>query len=924
MRSVPVYRRRSSGSFWLGLLLILLAGGGGVAGLLLLLGVSLNPFAGPREDPFMVRIPINSRPIPAYQRVAREDLLNPATGGLMFQLVPPAATVGMSLVGIAADGSHVESQVEAVRNENGQVVFVAGDGQEVLQGQTLELGGALMQPTAIIGRVVKRDKRAGMGFRQDTFFPPGTPEGIAGATPPGMRAVTLDATKLTGVHALQAGDRIDLMASVPAEQAAASPQSGGRLPVAALVAAASGGLAATGTEPLLLAEGALVLKPVYVRNETTTSSSLTQGQRLQHVPKYEVAIAVSADDVIPLQSALDRSLSITCVAHSMQVAEGQEQAVPQTADSDQRQVPVTVRAILAYDVVSREAFVSPATRRVRLEPVSQQEIDRQGIITSLEEALGSVARHDIPSGRFLRRSDLLTGSVQRPGGVAEPAASHEQPVGLPQRDGASAQASRPAARLAVFQHQHADQHTGQSASAPMSVGDRPAVTRFIPAGYTAFAIPWNRLYGAEHLQIGDQLDLLVSYSLENDQELDETETRPDGTTIERKRHVVSTRHTLRTWDESLGQRADPWFVASDAVVVGPVGFPAPAAALRALGGALNQPSPAAGAAAGFSGPPLLIAVDNRDVEAVAAALASRDALFTLAMHPSEQDSAAAQGTRQIVIAAQDLEAFEQLSETVWIGNRRRPLIRTVRTDDTRFADALTVAEMRRFEFRVLRIAKRRGEFFVASDFLPDGSGPGVAAAAEPGETVLAVADHEIAGLDSLLAGDRVAILVRGVVTEPAGVIAHGVDLERAVSRVVVPQARIARASRGGQTILAVANADLTALQAAWAESQRASVSAGGERRRSHLLAVALPRGAADERPVAPRLTSHGDAAEPGELVEQDLAEQQLAETETPIPDFDPLSGLNLLEAVVGQRRELHAFPRRESAAIPGLSQAARP
>jgi hypothetical protein len=216
MARIQPYRRRSSASFWLGLLLVLLMAGGGTIGLLFLLGVSLNPFAGVREDPFMVRIPINSRPIPAYMRVEREHLLNPSSGGLMYQRIPPAAVVGMSITGIADDGSHVESVIQSVRNASGQVMFVTEGGREVPQEQTIELGGAVMNVNAIIGRVVQRDKRAGLGFREDNFFPQGTPTGIAGATPLGMRAITLDASKLTGVHALNSGDRIDLMASVPA------------------------------------------------------------------------------------------------------------------------------------------------------------------------------------------------------------------------------------------------------------------------------------------------------------------------------------------------------------------------------------------------------------------------------------------------------------------------------------------------------------------------------------------------------------------------------------------------------------------------------------------------------------------------------------------------------------------------------------
>ncbi|MEZ6090003.1 MAG: hypothetical protein R3C05_18650 [Pirellulaceae bacterium] len=343
----------------------------GIVGTLWIAGVPLNPFASrePVEDPFMVRIPINSQPIPAYSRVDRSHLLNPSVGGLMYQKVPPQAAVGMSIVGIDQTGSHVESRVESVKNVDDDVVFVVTGGAEVRQGQTISLGGAMMNVNAIIGRVVKADKRAGLGFQESTFFPQGTPEGLAGATPSGMRAITLDATRLTGVHSLGAGDVIDLLASIPAgDEASTQP--------------------ASVSEVQLLAQNAKVLRPVYVRNEVSSSASLMNGKTMQNVPKYEVAIAVAADDVIPLQNALNQELPITCVAHSMKPVDADQE--PVAVSPDTVAVPVTVRPILAYQVVSRDAFVSPATRTLKTESISRQLADRIGAITSLDDALKAI------------------------------------------------------------------------------------------------------------------------------------------------------------------------------------------------------------------------------------------------------------------------------------------------------------------------------------------------------------------------------------------------------------------------------------------------------------------------------------------------------------------------------------------------------
>ncbi|MEZ6110802.1 MAG: hypothetical protein R3C99_07300 [Pirellulaceae bacterium] len=652
MRSAQPYRRRSSASFWLGAFLILLMAAGGVVGLLLLLGVNLNPFAVPREDPFMVRIPINSQPIPAYQRVAREHLLNPASGGLMYQRVPPQATVGMSITGVTADGSHVESRVESVRNVDDQVVFVVSDGREVPHGQTMELGGAMMNINAIIGRVVKKDKRAGMGFQESTFFPQGTPEGIAGATPPGMRAITLDATKLTGVHALNAGDRIDLMASVPlAEIGSFQSQYNSRLPGATLVATSSSSQLDSATEPMLLAQGAVVLKPVYVRNEATTSSSLTQGKRIQNVPKYEVAIAVAPDDVIPLQSALNKSLAITCITHSMQL---DGEAAPAAAPvQTELMAPVTVRPILAYDVVTREAFVSPATRRVRMEPISRQQADRLGIVVSIDDTLGAVVRHDIPAGSFIRSQDLLNGSLR-------------ESIDTEHAFEASKSASRANSIHFVSQpqnHAHAPQPAAGGAAV---VGDRPAVTNFIPAGRVGIALPWSLLYGAEHLQIEDRVDILVSYQLERTREVRKTEKQADD-------HVVATefdefveRNTDRTMPESLATRGEPWFVATDAIVVGPVGFPAPNAALRAIGDAKPEPGSTTVA---YSHPSIMFAIDPRDVEALTTALNTKEVLLLVTFSPDRKRDEPMR-YRRIAIAPVELSAFELFSDLSWKGLRR--------------------------------------------------------------------------------------------------------------------------------------------------------------------------------------------------------------------------------------------------------------
>lgn len=859
MRSIQPYRRRSSTSFWLGLLMILLMAAGGVVGLLLFLGVNLNPFATPREDPFMVRIPINSQPIPAYARVVREHLLNPATGGIMFQRVPPQSTVGMSITGITADGSHVESRIESVRYVRDQVVFVVSDGREVPHGQAIELGGAIMNVNAIIGRVVKKDKRIGMGFQENTFFPHGTPEGIAGATPPGMRAITLDATKLTGVHALNAGDTIDLMASVPVgELGSFHSHYNSRLPGAALVASTSSNDSEAATEPMLLAQGAVVIKPVYVRNEASTTSSLTQGKRVQNEPKYEVAIAVAPDDVIPLQNALNKSLTITCIAHSMQAGVQTPVATTPSALQSELLAPVTIRPIPAYEVVTREAFVSSATRRVRMEPVSRQQADRLGIILSLDDALGAVARHDISAGSFLRSRDLL---------------NHALPETPPVDR--TLETRKTAATAGPFQfvsqpHEPSEDHADDSQPSASVVGDRPAITSFIPAGRVAIAVPWNLLYGAEHLQIDDRVDIVASYSLERKQSTRKTEKQSDGAVVETEFDEYVHRTTDRTIAESVGLRGEPWLIATDAIVIGPVGFPAPSAALRAIG---NARPAAQTSETHLSGPAILLAVDSRDVESLTAALNTKDALFSSAYRPQHAE-ATPFGYKRIAVAPVELPACELFSDLNWKGLRREITTRLVREDDANFLNAIEATEIADFYGRVLKSAKLRFEHFTADDFLPAGVKPGVAAGIADGALAIAVSTSQIAGLGLLEDDDRVAILLTGDSQLPSNSVLHGTGGLGPAAKVVVQQARIVRSASDAS--------DVVTLEVPIPDAAALSAVLGSQASSGQLLAVALARQA------------QANAA-------RDVAASR------EIPDHLPINQAQKIQAIVGRSSELHLF-----------------
>ena len=69
----------------------------------------------------------------------------------------------------------------------------------------------------MIGRVVNHEKQANYAFRETDFLPPGTRPGMVAGIPPGKRSYTLEVTKIKGIQSLKAGDRFDLLATLPVD-----------------------------------------------------------------------------------------------------------------------------------------------------------------------------------------------------------------------------------------------------------------------------------------------------------------------------------------------------------------------------------------------------------------------------------------------------------------------------------------------------------------------------------------------------------------------------------------------------------------------------------------------------------------------------------------------------------------------------------
>ena len=116
----------------------------------------------------MVAVPITTRTIPAFTNVTRDYLLIPEKGTPKYLYLPPEMA------------KHLE---------------------------------VLTDFRQISGRVIDHEKPPGYPFTEKDFLPKGTRSGMVAGIPPGKRAMTVDATKLQGIHALRVGDRLDLLSS---------------------------------------------------------------------------------------------------------------------------------------------------------------------------------------------------------------------------------------------------------------------------------------------------------------------------------------------------------------------------------------------------------------------------------------------------------------------------------------------------------------------------------------------------------------------------------------------------------------------------------------------------------------------------------------------------------------------------------------
>lgn len=290
--------------------------------------------------------PITSRPVRAYSRVTRDDLLDPKTGELKVFYVP-------------------------LQNANSSILVDLGK---------------------ILGRVLKADKPAGYTFTEEDFFEDGTRPGLVAAVPPGKRAIAVNVSKMQGtVFGLSAGDHCDVLATAVLEtpKSTAPPTAVGiHTPESALQTQAT--VEQKKAVVRVLVHDGVVITPATPPQMTNRGRPLPQTR-----PQQEMILAVDPTEVAPLTEALATNVEIACVARSGRPLQVKELAVP-----------LSSQPLLAYTRITRDYLLDPLTGSMKTVYLRTDSVDPL-LVTDPYKIVGRVLAHDKPAGFLFTEDDFL-------------------------------------------------------------------------------------------------------------------------------------------------------------------------------------------------------------------------------------------------------------------------------------------------------------------------------------------------------------------------------------------------------------------------------------------------------------------------------------------------------------------------------------
>ena len=260
-------------------------------------------------------------------------------------------------------------------------------------------------------------------------------------------------------------------------------------------------------------------------------------------------------------------------------------------------------------------------------------------------------------------------------------------------------------------------------------GAPPGITGAIGPDREAMGIDAAKIMGVENLRAGDRLDLLASFDLSQEQERKETERLADGTVRVIESRMSATRATRLSTEASLGGRAEHWYIAIDAELVVPVGT------------IVNPPLGTVPTDKEKS--QVVVAVNSRDVPALAQALAAKNIVLTALARPAGRGGAPADkpvappGKLVVPAVPKGLPAFEPLTQESLRNLETRREAWSVLDAET-VAKEHVVTEPAQLLGRILNQEKRQGEYFTEGDFLPAWVKPGLAARVPAGKRAFVI------------------------------------------------------------------------------------------------------------------------------------------------------------------------------------------
>jgi len=220
-----------------------------------------------------IAVPTPAKVIPAYTRVRRDHLWDASRARISVVYLPPRVVTPEMLVSISD----------------------------------------------VIGRVLDHAKEPGYVFTDSDFLPKGTREGIVAGIPAGKRAVRISADKVDGLYGLHAGDRFDLLATMPIDASRGSgSQSFGFSGPYSQQLALQAQLSNWDKQATVrvIVQSAVVVEPMITRGVPVYQSSLTEGAATRVRPVQEAVIAIDPEEVAPLTEAMAVNAKLTSIPRS--------------------------------------------------------------------------------------------------------------------------------------------------------------------------------------------------------------------------------------------------------------------------------------------------------------------------------------------------------------------------------------------------------------------------------------------------------------------------------------------------------------------------------------------------------------------------------------------------------------------------------